>query len=166
MHRSVCTPARQMGVSSRVQLSGGGVEDCSSPARLSSQVPAHISGRLAILDAELGQHSRDVVIDRLGRDKQGASDLGIGLSFADQLEHLAFTRGEPEWMRPGRSARADRHRPGAYLAQLLAGEAGQPPGSATDAVADVGGLRCVDHPGYVQLDGRRQDVEHPEPLAQ
>ena len=43
---------------------------------------------------------------------------------------------------------------------------GRDPGSATDAVADVGGLRCVDHPDYVQLDGRRQDVEHPESLAQ
>src|ERR1700733_6418875 len=43
---------------------------------------------------------------------------------------------------------------------------GRDPGSATDAGADVGGLRCVDHPDYVQLDGRRQDVEHPESLAQ
>src|ERR1700691_2001729 len=94
-------------------------------ARLSSQVPAHVSGRLAGLDAEFGQHGRDVMIDRLGRDKQGAGDLGVGLSFADQLEHLAFTRSEPEWMRPGRSARAGRHRSGTYVAQLLAGEAGR-----------------------------------------
>jgi hypothetical protein len=46
------------------------------------------------------------VIDRLGRDEQGAGDLGVGLSFADQLEHLAFTRSEPQWVRPGRPARA------------------------------------------------------------
>jgi len=92
-------------------------------ARLSGKGPAHVSGRLAGLDAELGRHGRDVVIDRLGRDRQGAGDLGVGLSFADQLEHLAFARGEPEWMRPGRPARAGRHRPGAYAAQLLAGEA-------------------------------------------
>jgi hypothetical protein len=56
-----------MGVTARLQLSSGGVEYGSSPARLSSQVPAHISGRLAVLDPELGQHGRDVVIDRLGR---------------------------------------------------------------------------------------------------
>jgi hypothetical protein len=93
--------------------------------RLSGQVPAHIGGRLAGLDAEFGQHGRDVVIDRLGRDKQGAGDLGVGLSFADQLEHLAFTWSEPERMRPGGSARAGRHRAGTYLAQLLAGEAGR-----------------------------------------
>jgi hypothetical protein len=34
-------------------------------------------------------------------------------------------------------------------------------GSATHAVADVGGLRCVDHPYDLQLDQRRQDVEQP-----
>src|ERR1700729_1014231 len=112
-----------MGVTARLQLSSGGVAYCSSPARLSSQFATHISGRLAVLDAELGQHGRDVVIDCLGRDKQGTGDLGVGLSFADQLEHLAFTRSEPEWMRPRRSARTGRHRPGTYLAQLLAGEA-------------------------------------------
>ena len=106
----------------RLQLLSGGVEDCFITGSM-KQFLAHVSGRLAFLDAELGQHGRDVVIDRLGRDKQGAGDLGVGLSFADQLEHLAFTRGEPEWMRPGRSARAGRHRPGAYVAQLLAGEA-------------------------------------------
>ena len=39
-----------------------------------------------------------------GRSRCGR--LGVGLSFAGQLEHLAFTRSEPEWMRPGRSARA------------------------------------------------------------
>src|SRR5215212_7601515 len=33
--------------------------------------------------------------------------------------------------------------------------------SATDAVADVGGLRRVDHPNDLQLDPRRQDVEQP-----
>ena len=43
---------------------------CPSPVRLSGQVSAHVSGRLAVLDAELGQHGRDVVIDCLGRDKQ------------------------------------------------------------------------------------------------
>jgi hypothetical protein len=93
--RALAATARQMGVTARLQLSSGGVEYCSSSPRLSSQVPAHISGRLAVLDAELGQHGRNVVIDRLGRDKQGAGDLGVGLSFADQLEHLAFTRSEP-----------------------------------------------------------------------
>src|SRR5580700_11123411 len=100
-------------------------EGPSAMARSSSQVPAHIGGRLAVLDAELGQHGRDMVIDRLGRDEQGARDLGVGLSFADQLEHLAFTPREPEWMRPGCPARARWHRPGTYLAQLLAGEAGR-----------------------------------------
>ena len=40
---------------------------------------------------------------------------------------------------------------------------GGPPGSAADAVADVGGLRRVDHPGDLQLDVRRQGVEKPEP---
>src|ERR1035438_1857505 len=105
-----------------------GVEYCSSPARLGSQVPAHIGGRLTVFDAKLGQYGRDVVIDCLGRDKQGAGDLDVGLSFADQLEHLAFTRSEPEWMRPGRSAPAGPHRPGAYLAQLLAGGARRRPG--------------------------------------
>ena len=34
-------------------------------------------------------------------------------------------------------------------------------GSATDAVADVGGLRRVDHPNDLQLDQRRQHVEQP-----
>ena len=33
---------------------------------------------------------------------------------------------------------------------------GGPPGSTADAVADVGGLRRVDHPGDLQLDVRRQ----------
>ena len=32
-------------------------------------------------------------------------------------------------------------------------------GSATDAVADVGGLRCVDHPHDLQLDARWQYLE-------
>ena len=43
---------------------------------------------------------------------------------------------------------------------------GGPPGSAADAVADVGGLRRVDHPGDLQLDVRRQGVEQPEPLTE
>src|SRR5579859_4727561 len=34
-------------------------------------------------------------------------------------------------------------------------------GSATDAVADVGGLRRVDHPDDLQLDPRRQHLEQP-----
>src|ERR1700729_3198955 len=41
-----------------------------------------------------------------------------------------------------------------------------PPGSPTDAVTDVRGLRRVDHPGDLQLDVRRQHVEQPEPLAE
>src|SRR3712207_3135561 len=32
-------------------------------------------------------------------------------------------------------------------------------GSAAHAVADVGGLRCVDHPDDLQLDARRQHLE-------
>src|ERR1700722_10130958 len=67
---------------------------------VSSHVPAQLGGRLAVGDAELGQHGRDVVIDCLWRDEQRAGDLGVGLSFADQLEHFAFTRSEPERMRP------------------------------------------------------------------
>ena len=43
---------------------------------------------------------------------------------------------------------------------------GGPPGSAADAVADVGGLRRVDHPGDLQLDPRRQGIEQPEALAE
>src|SRR4051812_10471853 len=34
-------------------------------------------------------------------------------------------------------------------------------GSATDAVANVGGLGCVDHPKDRQLDTRRQHLEQP-----
>jgi len=34
-------------------------------------------------------------------------------------------------------------------------------GSATDAVADVGSLRCVDHPNDLQLHARRQQIEQP-----
>ena len=103
---------------------GWRLEDCSSLARLSGEVPAHISGRLAVLDAELGQHGRDVVIDRLGRDKQRAGDPGVGLPFADQREHLAFARGEPEWMRPGRSARAPA--PSGHLCGAASGGRGWP----------------------------------------
>jgi hypothetical protein len=34
-------------------------------------------------------------------------------------------------------------------------------GSATDAVANVGGLRRVDHPDDLQLNARRQQLEQP-----
>ena len=34
-------------------------------------------------------------------------------------------------------------------------------GSAADAVADVGGLWCVDHPNDLQLDARPQHLEQP-----
>src|ERR1022692_2184652 len=42
----------------------------------------------------------------------------------------------------------------------------EPPGSATDAVTDVGGLRCVDHPDDLQLDTRRQQLEQPVATAE
>lgn len=38
--------------------------------------------------------------------------------------------------------------------------------SATDAVADVCGIRCVDHPNDLQLDARRQHLELPSATAQ
>jgi hypothetical protein len=39
-------------------------------------------------------------------------------------------------------------------------------GSATDAVADVGGIRRVDHPNDLQLDTRRQHLEQPTATAE
>src|SRR5690242_18806650 len=61
-----------------------------------------------------------------------------------------------------RSRRPESQPP--YLQPQPAG--GGSPGSAADAVADVGGLRRVDHPDDLQLDVRRQDVEQPEPLTE
>jgi hypothetical protein len=39
-------------------------------------------------------------------------------------------------------------------------------GSATDAVAEVGGIRRVDHPNDLQIDPRGQDIEQPTATAE
>src|SRR5712671_7380342 len=46
-------------------------------------------------------------------------------------------------------------------ASAAAAACGKPAGSATDAVADVCGLRCVDDANDLQLDSRRQQLEKP-----
>jgi hypothetical protein len=50
--------------------------------------------------------------------------------------------------------------------RLLNARHAEPPGSATDAVTDVGGLRCVDHPDDLQLDTRPQQLEQPVATAE
>jgi hypothetical protein len=58
-------------------------------------------GGLAGWGAEFGQHGGDVVVDGLGGDEQLGGDLDVGVSGADQLEHLMFAAGQPGRIGPG-----------------------------------------------------------------
>src|SRR5918994_2693469 len=70
----------------------------------------------------------------------------------------------PETPSPLRRRRPARAYASAHLAPPQA-RGCRSTGSATDAVADMGGLRGVDHPDDLQFDPRRQDVEQPTTTA-
>src|SRR5215468_6099629 len=48
----------------------------------------------AVLDSELHQDVRDVVLHRLRADVQLAGDVGVVLADGDEAEHLELARGE------------------------------------------------------------------------
>jgi hypothetical protein len=56
------------------------------------------SRRLTVVDAELPQDSRHVVLDGLRRHHEISGDLAVVQPLGDEPQHVHLARGEPGWV--------------------------------------------------------------------